>query len=171
MNGATRRAEGARDRDFAADERERLLNAAIVEADLGASFEEYLDIFDRFYGDEFEAVFEETSERIVGKTAAEERLASFLVPLHITAEVCGMSVSIDVSPIAESVGGQTRSAWTITAVGASGATCTRTWRTVRTWRNGQVVTEYYHDSTQAGDALTAADLWPKTDNPLPWCPG
>jgi hypothetical protein len=169
MNRPTRGAESAGgNQEVDGDVRERLLNAAIIAADIAGSFEEYVDILDRFYADDFVAVFEMHAERIEGKAAVQERLTGFLVPLHISAEVCGVSVSIAVRPVRGAAAGETRSAWTLTATGTSGATCTRMWRTVRKWRDGQVVSEYYHDSTQIGDALTEADLRPKSDGSLPW---
>jgi acetolactate synthase small subunit len=46
---------------------ERTLNAAIVQADISRSFEEYLEIFDRFYGDDIEVSSETQKEPIRGK--------------------------------------------------------------------------------------------------------
>ena len=47
--------------------RERTLNAAIVQANIGESFEEYLEIFDAFYADDIEASSETTEEPISWK--------------------------------------------------------------------------------------------------------
>ena len=46
---------------------ERTLNAAIVQADISRSFEEYLEIFDQFYGDDIEVSSETQKEPIRGK--------------------------------------------------------------------------------------------------------
>jgi hypothetical protein len=46
---------------------ERTLNAAIVHAEIGRSYEEYLEIFDEFYADGVEGSSENTEEPIRGK--------------------------------------------------------------------------------------------------------
>jgi hypothetical protein len=153
---------------FGAGTRDHSLSAAIVGADISASFEEHLEIFDRFYANDFQASFEKPPDRIVGKAAARERLAAFLVPLHIAAEVCGVSVLIRVTPIDVTAPEETRSAWTLDVLGRSGATCSLTWSTLRRWRSGQVVYEHYYDFCQVGDALAFTDLQPQIDHLLPW---
>ena len=47
--------------------RDRVLNAAIVKADISRSFEEYLEIFDAFYADDVEVIDEAREESIRGK--------------------------------------------------------------------------------------------------------
>jgi hypothetical protein len=154
--------------DFDAAARDRSLNAAIVDADISASFEEYLDVLDRVYAEDFQADFDDSQDRIVGKDAASERLAGFLVPLHIAAEVCGLSVSVRVTPIESTSPEETRSAWTLDLVGGSGATSSLTWSTLRRWRGTQVVYEHYYDYRQVGDELPPRDLQPQIDHLMPW---
>jgi hypothetical protein len=54
--------------------RDRVLNAAIVRADISKSFEKYLEIFDAFYADDIE-VSDET--RRTGSWKSESALTSF----------------------------------------------------------------------------------------------
>jgi hypothetical protein len=66
---------------------ERMLNAAITQARISESFEEYLEIFDKFYADEVEVSSETQQEPIRGKARVGSLLLNFLVPLHVMAEV------------------------------------------------------------------------------------
>jgi hypothetical protein len=104
--------------------RERDLNAAIVQAEIRESFEKYLEIFDVFYGDDIEVSNETREEPIRGKTRVRALLANFLVPLHVMAEVGGLSISIRETAIPGDVANETHSAWTVELVGVSGRTCT-----------------------------------------------
>jgi len=67
-------------------------------------------------------------EPIRGKGRVRSILANFLVPLHVMAEVGGLSISIRQTAIAGDVADETHSAWTLDLVGVSGKTCTVTWR-------------------------------------------
>jgi len=57
------------DRDLytSSQTRERVLNAAVVRADISESFEEYLEIFDAFYDDDIEVSSEAGEEPIRGE--------------------------------------------------------------------------------------------------------
>jgi hypothetical protein len=138
--------------------RERTLNAAIVQADISESFEEYLEIFDAFYADDIEVSGETTKEPIRGKGRVRSILANFLVPLHAMAEVGGLSMSIRQSTIAGDVADETHSAWTLELVGISGRTCTVSWRTLRKWNGSRVVYEHHYDEQQNGGPLSSDDL-------------
>ena len=85
---------GRFDRDLYASSKtaERVLNAAIVQAEVTESFEEYLEIFDAFYADDVEVSSD--TETILGKAKIRSLLFNFLVPLHVMAEVGGLSISI-----------------------------------------------------------------------------
>ena len=74
--------------------RERALNGAIVQAEISRSFEEYLDIFDAFYADDIEVSNETGDEPIQGKARVRSLISNFLIPLHIMAEIGGLSISI-----------------------------------------------------------------------------
>jgi hypothetical protein len=86
--------------------RDRALNAAIIRTDISNSYEEYLEIFDEFYADDVEASDERRDEPIRGKARARSLLMSFLVPLHVMAEVCGLSVFIRETPVSGDVAGE-----------------------------------------------------------------
>lgn len=59
---------------------ERILNAAILNAEISRSFEEYLEIFDEFYADDIEGSNETMKEPIRGKERVRSLLFSFLAP-------------------------------------------------------------------------------------------
>jgi hypothetical protein len=137
---------------------ERTLNAAILQANISESFEEYLEIFDAFYADDIEVSGETAKEPIRGKGRVRSILANFLVPLHLMAEVGGLSMSIRQTAIAGDVRDETHSAWTLELAGVSGRTCTVSWCTLRKWNGSRVVYEYHYDEQLNGGPLTSADL-------------
>src|SRR5260370_8041247 len=92
---------------------ERFINAAIIQANLSESFEEYLAIFDAFYADDIEISGETAKEPIRGKGRVRSILANFVVPLHVMAEVGGLSVSIRQTAIAGDVPDSTHSPSTL----------------------------------------------------------
>ncbi len=145
--------------------RERALNSAIVRAEISESFEEYLEIFDAFYADDIEMSSETGEERIRGKGRVRTLLANFLVPLHVMAEVGGLSISIRQTAISGDVANETHSAWTLDLVGVSGRTCTVTWRALRKWNGSRVVYEHHYDEQQNGGPLTSDDLSFNAANP------
>jgi hypothetical protein len=138
--------------------RERTLNAAIVQANIYESFEEYLEIFDVFYDDDIEVTSDTGEEPIRGKARVRSLLANFLVPLHVMAELNGLLISIRQSAIPGDVAGETQSAWTLELVGVSGSTCTVSWCTLRKWNGSRVVYEHHYDHQQTGGPLTSDDL-------------
>ena len=147
---------------------DRALNAAIVQAEIGRSFEEYLEIFDEFYADDIEVTSDSRKEPIRGKTRLRSLLLNFLVPLHIMAEVGGVSISIREGAIPGDAVGETHSAWVLKLVGASGKTCTVTWRTFRRWNGSSVVYERHYDQQQSGEPLTFDDFKFDIAEPVRW---
>ena len=135
---------------------ERVLNAAIVRAEIAESFEEYLEIFDAFYADDVEVSSE--TETIRGKATVRSLLFKFLVPLHVMAEVGGLSISIRETAIPGDTASETHSAWTLNLIWVSGATCTLRWYTLRKWNGSRVVYERHYDHQQIGAPLTFDDL-------------
>jgi len=103
------------DRDLytSSQTRERVLNAAVVRADISESFEEYLEIFDAFYDDDIEVSSEAGEEPIRGKAKVRSLLANFLVPLHMMAEVGGLLISIRQTTIPGDTADETHSVWTL----------------------------------------------------------
>jgi hypothetical protein len=138
--------------------RERALNTAILQANISESFEEYLEIFDEFYADEVEASSETEEEPIRGKARLRSLLATFLVPLHIMAEIAGLLVSVRQTAIPGDAADETHSAWTLELVGASGRSCNVSWRALRKWNGSRIVYEYHYDHQQSGGPLTSNDL-------------
>jgi hypothetical protein len=138
--------------------RECTLNAAVVQANISESFEEYLEIFDVFYGDDIEITSDTGEEPIRGKARVRSLLANFLVPLHVMAELSGLLISIRQSAIPGDVAGETQSAWTLELVGVSGRTCTVRWCALRKWNGSRVVYEHHYDHQQSGGPLTSDDL-------------
>src|SRR5215469_14893996 len=137
--------------------RERALNRAIVTAEISRSFEEYLEIFDRFYAEDIEVSSATSTGQIRGKAKVSSLLYDFLVPLHIMAEI-GVSISIRQITMPGDAAGETHSAWTLDLVGASGKSCTLSWRTLRRWEDSLVVYEHHYDRQQSGGPLTEDDL-------------
>jgi len=137
---------------------ERTLNAAIAQADISRSYEEYLEIFDEFYADDVEGSSDTTEEPIPGKPGLRSLIFGFLVPLHAMAEVGGVSISVRQTPIPGDVVDETHSAWTLELVGATGKLCTVSWRTFRKWSDSRVVLEHHYDHQQSGEPLSEGDL-------------
>jgi hypothetical protein len=147
-----------RDRYTSSQTRERTLNAAIIQANISESFEEYLEIFDEFYADDIEAGSETGEEPIRGKARVRSFIANFLVPLHVMAEIGGLVISIRQTAIPGDAANETHSAWTLELVGVSGRSCTVSWRALRRWNGSRVVYEYHYDHQQSGGPLTSVDL-------------
>jgi hypothetical protein len=137
---------------------ERALNGAILTAEISESYEEYLEIFDHFYADDIHATADGLKEPVVGKAAVRARLAGFLVPLHVLAEIGGVSVWIQWSPITGDRSDETHSAWTLELRGVTGASCKVTWCSRRRWRAGHIVSEHHYNHQQIGGPLTFSDL-------------
>jgi hypothetical protein len=137
---------------------ERALNRAIVTAEISRSYEEYLEIFDRFYAEDIEVSSATTPGQIRGKARVSSLLYDFLVPLHILAEIGGVSVSIRQITMPGDAADETHSAWTLDLVGATGRSCTASWRTLRKWKGSLVVYEHHYDEQQIGGPLTEDDL-------------
>jgi hypothetical protein len=144
---------------------ERTLNAAIVRADISRSYEEYVEIFDKFYADDVEGSSDTMKEPLRGKEGVRSLLLSFLVPLHVMAEGGGVSISVRETGIPGDAIDETHSAWTLGLVGVSGRICTVSWRILRKWNESRVVLEHHYDHQQSGEPLTDRDL--RFDTPEP----
>ncbi len=149
-----------------ADAAERALNSAILRADISSSFEEFLEIFDTFYSDEIEVSNDAGDGSIRGKARVRSILRDFLIPLHVMAEVGGLSISIRQASIPGDAAGDAHSSWTLDLVGVSGKTCTLSWQTFRKWGGSRVVYEHHFDHKQIGGPLTVDDLSFNTANPI-----
>ena len=77
----------------------RVLNAAIIAADIGRGWEEYLEIFNAFYADEVEVTTDTETGPIRGRERIRALLFNFLVPLHVMVEIGGLAIDVRESPI------------------------------------------------------------------------
>jgi len=101
---------------------QRMLNTAITQAKTSESFEEYLEVFDKFYADDVQVSSETQHEPIRGKARVGSLLQNVLVPLHVMAEVGGLAISIKETAISGDAANEIHSAWTLNIVGVSGKT-------------------------------------------------
>src|SRR6476620_10538328 len=72
---------------------DRELNAAIVSADISASYEEFIEIVDQFYAEDVEVRSDSSSESLIGRARVKSALLTILVPLHVMTEIGRLSVS------------------------------------------------------------------------------
>jgi len=86
------------------------LNAAILGAKIARSYEEFLDIFETFCADDVEVSREDSREMIRGKARVRPSLLNVLVPLHVMAEVAGLSVSVQHTAVPGDTANETHSA-------------------------------------------------------------
>src|SRR5467141_3975381 len=137
---------------------ELILNAAILHAEIARSYEEFLEIFDKFYADDVEVSSEDSPETVRGKERVRPFLSNFLVPLHVMTEVGGLSILVQQTEVPRDTANETHSGWRIDFTGVSGRRCTLKWKAVRRWKASSVVYEHHYDHEQIGGPLTEDDL-------------
>ena len=137
---------------------ELTLNAAILRAEIARSYEEFLEIFDKFYADDVEVSSEDSPETVRGKERVRPFLSNFLVPLHVMTEVGRLSISVQQTEVPRDTANETHSGWRIDFTGVSGRRCTLKWKAVRRWKASSVVYEHHYDHEQIGGPLTEDDL-------------
>jgi hypothetical protein len=137
---------------------ELALNGAILRAQIGRSYEEFLEIFERFYADDVEVSSEDSRETIRGKPRVLSFLQNFLLPLHVMVEVAGLSISVQQTVVPRDTANETHSAWRLDIAGVSGKRCTLKWYAIRRWKGASVVYEHHYDHQQIGGPLTQDDL-------------
>ena len=137
---------------------EQTLNAAILRAEISRSYEEFLEIFETFYADDVEVSSEDSPETIRGKASVRPFLLNFLVPLHVMAEVAGLSVSVQQTAVPRDTGNETHSAWRIDFTGVRGRRCTLKWYAIRRLTASKVVYEHHYGHERIGGPLTQDDL-------------
>jgi len=145
---------------------DRELNAAIVNADISASYEEFLAIVDQFYADDVELCSDSSPEPLTGRDRLKSRLFGFLVPLHVMAEIGGLSVSVRERPIAGDSLDEQHSQWSLELVGVTGRAVRVSWSVRRRWKQSRVVSEYHYEHQQDGEALGLHDLRIPTFNSI-----
>jgi hypothetical protein len=134
------------------------LNAAMLRAEIARSYEEFLDIFETFYADDVEVSREDLREIIRGKEKVRLFLLNLLLPLHVMAEVAGLSVSVQQTAVPGDTANETYSAWRIDFTGVGDKRCTLKWYAIRRWNASRVVYEHHHDVQQIGGPLTMDGL-------------
>ena len=148
------------DRDLYA--RERVLNSAIIAADISRGWEEYLEILDAFYAEDVELTTDAETGAVRGRERIRTLLFNFLAPLHVMVEIGGLAIQIRESPIHGDTPDETHSAWSANLTGVSGRTCILKWCTLRRWADSRVVYERHYDHQQSGGPLTGDDLSPNS---------
>jgi hypothetical protein len=138
--------------------REKVLNSAIIAADISSGWEAYLEIFDAFYAHHVEVSDGTENGPVFGRERIRAILLRFLVPLHVMAEIGGLSIQIREIPILGDTADETHSAWSVDLIGVSGRTCRISWCTLRRWADSRVVYERHYDHQQTGGPLTFDDL-------------
>jgi hypothetical protein len=134
------------------------LNAAILRAEIGRSYEEFMEIFEKFYADDVQVSTEGSRETIRGKARVLPVLLNFLVPLHVMAEVAGLSIAVQQTALPRDTANETHSAWRLDFTGVAGKRCTLKWYAIRRWKGASVVYEHHYDHQQVGGPLTLDDL-------------
>jgi hypothetical protein len=137
---------------------ELTLNAAVLRAEITRSYEEFLEIFDKFYADDVEVSSESSPEIIRGKESVRPFLLNFLVPLHVMAEVAGLSISVQHTEVPRDSANETHSKWRIDFTGIGGRRCTLKWYAIRRWAASRVAYEHHYGHEQIGGPLTQDDL-------------
>src|SRR5260370_37309488 len=80
------------DRDLYA--RERVLNSAIIGADISRGWEEYLEVGDVFYADHVEVTDGTESGEAFGKARLRALRFRFSVPLSVMADIVGSAIDV-----------------------------------------------------------------------------
>ena len=137
---------------------DRVLNGAIVNADISYGYEEYLEIVDRFYADDIEIGSDISSYSLRGKERLKAALRNILAPIHMMAEIAGLDVSMSESPIPGDSADVQHSEWSLELIGVSGRRVKATWSVCRRWKESLVVDEYHYDFNQVGEPLSIDDL-------------
>src|SRR5262245_19336619 len=132
---------GAKSSTDSASRAERELNTAIASADISQSYEEFLAIVDQFYADDIEVRSDSSPEPFIGRNRVKALLMRFLVPVHVMAEVGGLSVSISQRPIAGDSRDEQHSQWSAELVGVTGRAVRVSWSVRRRWKQSRVVRE------------------------------
>jgi len=134
------------------------LNAAILRAEIDRSYEEFLDICETFYADGVQVSREDLREMIRGKAKVRPFLLNVLLPLHVMAEIGGLSKSVQHTAVPGDAANETHSAWRIDFTAVGGRRCTLKWFATRRWNASRVVYEHHYALRQIGGPLTMDEL-------------
>ena len=139
-------------------EAELELNNALANADISNGYEEYLALFDHFYDENVEVASGSNPAPLVGKARVLPIILRFLLPLHVMAEIGGLSVSLRYTPLFSDRREEQHSEWSLDLVGATGRSVMVSWSSARRWKDARVIYERHSDHRQFGEALTMIDL-------------
>lgn len=141
-----------------AAEAELDLNNALMNADIRDGYEQYLALFDRFYDENVEVASDSDPDLIVGKARVLPIIQNFLMPLHVMAEIGGLAVRLQYTPLFSDRPEEHHAEWSLDLVGTTGRRVMVSWSSVRRWKDGRVIYERHSDHQQLGEALTLIDL-------------
>src|SRR5271167_4555643 len=96
------------------------LNNALVNADISNGYEQYLALFDHFYDEDVEVASDSNPAPLVGKARVLPIIFNFLMPLHVMAEIGGLSVRLRYIPLFSDRPEEQHAAWSLDLVGATG---------------------------------------------------
>ena len=134
------------------------LNNALVNADISNGYEEYLALFDHFYDENVEVASDTNPAPIVGKARVLPIIFNFLMPLHVMAEIGGLSVRLRYTSLFSDRREEQHAEWSLDLVGVTGRNVIVSWSSARRWKDGRVIYERHSDHRRFGDALTTIDL-------------
>jgi hypothetical protein len=83
---------------------------------------------------------------------------NFLVPLHVMAEVAGLSISVQQTEVPRDTANETHSQWRVDFTAVGGRRCTLRWNAIRRWKASTVAYEHHYGHEQIGGPLTENDL-------------
>jgi hypothetical protein len=134
------------------------LNEALINANISSSYEEFFDLFDRFYEENVEVVSDASKTSIVGKKHLIPILFGFLMPLHVMAEIGAVAVKLHYVPLRTDQRHEFFAEWNLDLTGVQGRKVTVNWLSVRRWKGRRVIYERHTEHRQTGEPLTSIDL-------------
>src|SRR5262245_16508685 len=126
--------------------REQALNAALAGLHVGAGYDDWLAIVDRFYAEYVQVSSDATPGRLIGRVRVKEALLQLLAPLHTFLGADSQSVSLRCMPISADRHDEYHSAWSLEMIAGSGRRAAVRWSVRRIWRGGVVVHEHFYES-------------------------
>jgi hypothetical protein len=139
--------------------REQILNAALANLPVGAEYEDWLAMVDRFYAEHVQVSSDATSGRLTGRAGVKQALLNILTPLHAVMDADSTSVSLRCMPVHADRHDEYHSAWSLEIAAPPGRLATVRWCVRRIWRGGLVVHEHFYEHDMLGQALAVHDLW------------
>ena len=148
-----------KEQSYKVAEAELDLNNALVNADISNGYEEYLALFDHFYDENVEVASDSNPDPLVGKARVLPIIFNFLMPLHVMAEIGGLSVRLRYTPLFSDKREEQHAEWSLDLVGrATGRAVMVSWSSARRWKDARVTYERHSDHQQFGEVLTMIDL-------------